>query len=435
MNLRPFELALAILFGVFILAALLILQGYQPKPDEEDKQLLAIGQVSIWGTVPAEGINSVLTELRATSDAYGQVSYRYLSPETFDDTLLRALADRQGPDVVLMSHEKLVAMRSRIQPFSYDTFPIRDFQNQYIDGAQIFLLADGVYGYPIAVDPLMMYWNKDILATEGYLHPPATWEMMINTMFPSLIKRSFDRSIERSVVAMGEYHNVRNSFGILSTLFIQGGSERVVENDRGQYVIRLRNSPSGQDPLRAAADFYTRFSRPSNTLYSWNRAFVEDRQQFIAGDLVFYFGYGSEAGQIQRLNPNLHFDIAEVPQGETASARRTYGKFYALSLMKNSNNQNGAMILMQNLAGSETSEKIALASNFVPVRRHLVSAGSDDTFGRVTYYSAGVALGWLNPELEKSNELFQTMTNDINENRRDVSSAITDVVRRLENEY
>jgi len=435
MKLRPFELALAVIFGVLIFIALFVLQGYQPKQSETDKELSAIGQVSIWGTLPADGINVILAQLRESSDAYRSVTYRYLSPETFDDALLRALADREGPDIILVSHEKLVTMRPRIQPFSYNSFPIRDFRNLYIDGAQIFLLNEGVYGYPIAVDPLMMYWNRDILATEGYLQPPATWEVMVNTMFPTLIKRNFDRSIERSVVAMGEYHNVRNSFAILSALFIQGGSERIVENDRGQYVIRLQNSPSGQNPLRSAADFYTRFSRPSNTLYSWNRAFSEDRQQFISGDLVFYFGYGSEASQLQRLNPNLNFDIAEIPQGETATTRRTYGKFYGLSLMKASNNQNGAAILMQNLARADIAERIALANNLVPVQRHLVTAGSNDTFGRVTYYSAGVALGWLNPELSKTNQLFQTMTNDINENRRDLSSAVTDMVNRLDIEY
>ncbi len=66
------------------------------------------------------------------------------------------------------------------------------------------------------------------------------------------------------------------------------------------------------------ADFYTRFARPDNTLYSWNRSFSSDRDRFVSGDLALYFGYGSEGKELERLNPNLNFDIAEVPQGATA---------------------------------------------------------------------------------------------------------------------
>jgi ABC-type glycerol-3-phosphate transport system substrate-binding protein len=434
MKLRPFELALVVIFSSLALIALFILNTYDPKP-KGGKDEIAIGSVRIWGTIPADGINRILTEISKSDKNYNQVSYRYISPETFDTVLVNALADREGPDIILISQEMLVEMRKRIQPVSYESFPVRDMRNLYVDGAQIFALSDGLYGYPIAVDPLMMYWNRDILATEGYLHPPATWEELVNTLFPSLIKRDFDRSIQRSVVAMGEYGNVRNAFGVISALFIQGGSDRVLENDRGQYVVRLQTSPGGQDPLRAATDFYTRFSRPSNALYSWNRAFKGDREQFISEDLAFYFGYGSEGPAIERLNPNLNFDIAEIPQGETATTRRTYGRFYAVSALRGSNNLRGASAVMFRLATAETAQNIALASNMTPVHRHLISAGSNDTYGRITYRSTSVALGWLNPELAVTNQIFQSMTSDINENRRDLSGAVSDAVRRLNLEY
>lgn len=123
---------------------------------------------------------------------------------------------------MLISHEKLVETRKRIQPVSYESFPIRNIRDSYLDGAQIFALDDGLYGYPIAVDPIMMYWNRDIFANKDLLSAPATWEDLVNSVFPKLIERDSDRTIRQSVVAMGEYDNVRNAFGILSTLLIQG---------------------------------------------------------------------------------------------------------------------------------------------------------------------------------------------------------------------
>ncbi len=437
MKLRPFELALVVIFMGLAFLSLFLLSTYKGSSDTpEPGSLAASGPVSIWGTLPGAEVSAVLYELAEENEAYKKISYKYFHPDEFDTELTNALADSIGPDLILVSQEKLVEMRRRIQPISYESFPIRDFKNSYIDGAQIFALSDGLYGYPIAVDPLMMYWNRDIFATEGYLEAPKTWENLVNTVFPDIIKRDFDRTIRRSVVAMGEYGNVRNAFGVISALLIQGGSERVIENDKGLYVVNLQSSINGSgDPLRAAADFYTRFSKPSNTLYSWNRSFTEDRQQFVAEDLALYFGYASEGPQIEKMNPNLNFDIAEIPQGASATTRRTYGKFYALSLLKSAKNKTGATAVMTNLGGQVISNKIAMKTNLVPANRALVTAGSNNTYGRIAYQSASIALGWLNPDLEDANNIFQTMTEDINENRSSVDSAVSDVSVRLRDKY
>lgn len=435
MKLRPFELALVVIFSLLGIFALILLNTVKSS-DSEATIAQAIGKVTIWGTLPDEAINKVINELKATNEVYRNVSYTFIHPDDFDVKLITALADNQGPDLILLSQEKLVTMRKRIQPISYESFPLRDVKTAYIDGAQIFALSDGLYGYPIAADPLMLYWNRDILATEGFLEAPKNWESLINTYFPELIIRDFDRTINRSVVAMGEYENVRNAFGIISTLILQGGSQRVVENVQGQYFIKLRESVGeGGDPLRAAADFYTRFSKPSNSLYSWNRAFNEDRLQFISEDLALYFGYGSEGHQIEKINPNLNFDIAEVPQGATATTRRTYGKFYALAMLKASGNKTGAAAIMANFGTSALADRFAIESNMVPVYRNSVSLGSDDNYGRLSYQSASIALGWLNPDLAKANDIFNSMTQNINENRRTVQESVDDTVLSLQKEY
>jgi ABC-type glycerol-3-phosphate transport system substrate-binding protein len=436
MKLRPFELALVIIFGGLAMGSLIILKFYQPSAKTDESTLaIQIGKVDIWGTLPSAAINSLLTDLSKQDDQYRSVSYQYYQPEEFDDILVTALADGRGPDIILVSHEKLIEMRQRIRPVAYESFPLRDFKNNYVDGAEIFALSDGIYGYPVAIDPLMVYWNKDILATEGFLEAPKTWEELVNDMFPKIIKRDFDRTINRSVVAMGEYGNVRNAFGIVSALLIQQGTKGVTEDPDGKYLVRINRSENERDPLLETADFYTRFSKPSNTLYSWNRAFEDDRLQFIGEDLALYFGYASEASEIERANPNLNFDIAEIPQGETATVRRTYGKFYAMSLLKSSENVPSATAVILSLVNSKNSEQIAKNSGMVPAFRSLVTQGSNDTFGRISYKSAGIALGWLNPDLAVTNGHFETMMRDINENRQDVSGATSDLLTRLRNEY
>lgn len=432
MKLRPFELALVVVFIGLAFLALVLISTYKAAPD---KDVVLIGPVTIWGTLPAEPIDRILYELADADDSYREVTYKYVSPDSLANAVTNAIADGVGPDILLYSQENLVELRKRINPIAYTSLPLPDIKNYYVDGAQVFALSDGMYAYPVAVDPIVMYWNRDLLATKGFLSPPVTWEELVNNQFPNLIERNFDRTITRSVVAMGEYGNVRNSFGVISTLLMQGGTRAVTEKD-GEYAIRLNESIDGTSrPLTSVADFYTRFSRPSNSLYSWNRSFIEDRSRFVGGDLILYFGYGSESSELEQLNPNLNFDIAEMPQGAAATVRRTYAQFYGFSLLRSSDNKGGASAMIAVLASATNGPRIAVANHMAPAYRNSVASGSNDTYGRIIYRSAGIAFGWLNPSRRAVDTIFTTMTRDVNENRFDESKAAQDTIERLELEY
>lgn len=433
MKLRPFELALVIIFAVSGAIALAVVAGYNGGGGSNSDGPV-IGAVQIWGTLPEEAVVSVIDKYKETGDAFKDVMYDYVPPGDFNSRLINALADGRGPDIILTSHELLVETRGRIAPYTYEQLPPPDIRSRYVDGAQIYGLSDGFYALPVAVDPLVLYWNRDILATDGYLLAPRTWEELINIQFPDLIERDFDRTIERGVVAMGEYANVQHAFGLVSMLLVQAGTQGVVESG-GRYEIRLRESVGSGDPLRTVADFYTRFSKPSNSLYSWNRSFASDRAEFVGENLSFYFAPLSEASTIQRLNPNLNFDIAEVPQGETATNRRTYGEFYGLSILRSTDNVSGSYAVMAELGSTATADQIAINAGMSPAARSSVAQGSNTTFGRVGYQSAAISYGWLNPNRSGADTIFATMMSDINENRRSVTSAASDAVGRLERAY
>lgn len=438
MKLRPFELVLVVSFAVMAIAALIILRTFSPgakAPNEEGY----VGPVQIWGTLPSAPVNEVLGNIKVANELYEQVTYRSISSESFDQTLIEALADGTGPDLILMSHEGLVEQRRRIQPYSYESWPLRDFQDTYLDGSLIFALSDGIYGTPLLVDPLMMYWNRDILTNAGFLSPPKTWEELVNVQLPALVTRAFDRSILRAVVALGVYSNTENGFGVLSTLLIQSGSDLVTERvsgDRAEYTVSLDNTlDSNYKPYTNSLSFYLRFGQPTNTLYSWNRSFSSDLSEFISEDLVFYFGYASEGKEIEELNPNLNFDIAEMPQGAGADIRRTYGKFYALSPLRSSDNLNGAFTVLGTLSVDSTLFELAQATNMVPAKRGLVELGSNDTYGRVAYRSAPITYGWLSPSKSLVDTIFSDTVNDVNENRSGVSTAAINSQEKIKRLY
>lgn len=435
MKLRPFELVLIVVFIILAIAALILLTTYSGKDNDSDDPSLFVGSVQIWGTIPQNSMNQVLMSIAQLNKSFMGVSYRHIPSEDFDEVLTNALADEKGPDIILISQEHLVEQRRRIQAFAYESFPIRDLQTNYLDGAQVYALSDGMYGYPVLVDPLMMFWNRNILSNKGLLNPPVTWEELVNVQFPELIERGFDRTINKSVIAMGEYDNIRNSFGVISMLLLQSGTKGVIE-DNGEYKVLLQTAVSNESqPLRNSLDFYLRFNKPSNALYSWNRSFTEDRTQFISEDLVFYFGFASEGKEIERLNPNLSFDIAEVPQGASADVRRTYARIYALSPLRSSDNLSGAYSVMSTLGSAANVEKMAEVFGMSPALRSSVTKGSNDIYGRLAYKSAPIAYGWLNPQIDATDSVFRKVTSDINENRRTLELGVLDTVKSLEEQY
>lgn len=433
MKMRPFELVLVTVFGLLGLVALAMISTYKPSQDVTTQTLG--NSVVIWGTVPASAFQAVLGPLKEEIKAYSVVSYVEKDARSFDGELLNALAEGRGPDIVFIPHEKLIQSRSKLQSISYESFPRRDFQNLYIDGAEIFALNDGVYAYPVAIDPLVMYYNRDLLATKNIINPPTTWEGVVNEIIPTLVERDYNRTIIRSPLAFGEYRNINNSFEIMSMLLLQGGSAFVAEREE-KYQILMNTTVNGNgQPLENALTFYTNFASPSNPLYTWNRALNLDRDEFLAERLVLYFGKGSEARSLATQNTNLNFDIAEVPQGATANVRRTYASFYGLALLKSSPNKNGAFTVLQALGSANRSQVLADALNMAPAHRSTLTAGSNDQYGRITYKSSIVARGWLSPDPVRADEIFGGIVEDVLTNRFRPSESASDAVARLSEVY
>ncbi len=433
MKLRPFELVLVVVFGTLMFVALILLRTYDAPPDENVSQ---VGAISIWGVLPDATFNKMLSTVRDSDEGFKQVTYRYIPEENFDEVFVNALADQTPPDLLLIPHDRLIKHRARLEAIPYESFPVRDFRSMYIDGASIFTLSDGVYGFPIAVDPLLMYWNRDIFTSGGFLVAPTTWEEVVGDTVPTLTVRNFNRKIERSALAMGEYSNIKNAFPLLSLLLLQGGSSLVTES-QNQYKILINQSVSNSaaTPFANAATFFTNFSNTQNTLYSWNRSLTLDRDMFLSEDLALYFGFASEGKELEAKNPNLSFDVAEVPQGQTATVKRTYGTYYGLVVPKAAKNKTGSFTVMQKIGNQENAKLLADGYQMAPVHRATLLGGSNDIYGRIAYISANYARGWLSPDSEKLDTVFTTMLDDINANRSDISSATNDAIGRIQQLY
>ncbi len=428
-NLRPFQIAMYFGFGIFMVIAIIILNNADIGGRDSGP---SAGPVTIWGTLDSTVMQSVLSQVREDTGRYRDVTYRQLTLEQLDRELLDSIVEQRQPDMVIIPQKKLVEYRRILLPISYDFFSERRVRDDYVDGFEIFARPNGLYAIPYLVDPLILYWNRDIFANNGLAQPPRTWEDVTGRVVPDVVRRTRDRAITQSPIAFGLYENNRNAFASFSMLLLQAGS-RMVEEQNGEYRISLNIAqPGGQDtPLVQATRFYTRFAETNDSLYSWNRTKREDRQEFLSETLALYFGMGSEFSALQRQNPNLNFDVAPVPQAANATAARTYSDLYGFAILQTAPNQSGAFEVAQLLGNERYTEMAAQRLDMAPAHRSAISAGSGSTIGGVVYGAALIARGWLNPPLERTEQAFDQMVRDILADRSDLTRGATDLQQRL----
>jgi ABC-type glycerol-3-phosphate transport system substrate-binding protein len=426
---RPFQIGLIGIFGILAVIAIVVLTTYQAQKANKEQ---AYGEsVVIWGTLSQDVFKSQIQDIARIDKAFHVVEYRQFDEASFDYELINAIAEGRSPDLVVLSANALTTHRSKLIPISYEALSQRYFKDTFIDGAEIFAFTEGSYGVPFAVDPLLLYWNRDLFASNGLAQAPRSWEAIVADVVPHTTLRDTTRNILKSALAFGEVRNVKEAKAVLMLLALQTGSKMVVaEEDR--YIVSLNETQTGGGlPFENAVQFFTDFSNTQSTRYTWNRAMPMDTNAFLAGDLALYFGLGSEYKEIVDKNPNLNFDIAPVPQGANATALRTYGEFYAFAIPKASDNKQGAFAVANLLTRKDNVDTLTRGLNFAPVRRDLISESDNDLYRRVVLESALIARGWLDPGKEESDAIFMQMIEDVVSNRARVNDAVGDAIDRL----
>lgn len=423
---RPFQTILLAAFGVIALLGLILFSNYKGSNTAQDS-LLSSG-ISIWGTLPSYAFNDTLIEVMKVDERFRDVKYTQKDIRTFDYELLNALAEGASPDLLVISQADIVRLRSKLFPISFETIQQRTYQDTYIEGAEIFMRSDGIYGIPFAVDPMVMYWNRDLLSNAGLTQPPTTYEMLLRDYIPRLTVVDERYRISQSALALGEVANITNARDILAMLIIQAGGT-IVDEKEGTYRVSLQESKvAGLNPANTAVKFYTQLSDPQSPYYSWNRSLPNDAEYFASNLLAFYFGFGSELNGVYNRNPNLNYDIAPVPQSAGQSIRRTYGNFYAFAIPRAAKNKEGSLFVAQTLSTTGIADALSMA----PPSRSMLGQGTAKPQQQALYTSAITARSWTDPDPTSSRSIFGDMVENVNSGSKDISQSVIDASRRLE---
>lgn len=367
-------------------------------------------------TAPPESARSLTLTYWSVSDDYDAIddivkAYRAIHPnvtieyrkfriEEYQQELLDALAEDRGPDIVSIHNTWMRAYQPKLLPMpsqlrlayrelqgTLQPKPVwvekvvngmtpgqlrSQFVSQVADDAIILTesddpkegLVERIYGLPLSVDSLALYYNRDILNASGIPTPAQNW-----SEFQDQVKRGtrYDDQgkLVRPFAGIGTADNVDRSFDILSLLMMQNGTEMTDQNgfprfNRTPKTMTDREVAPGVEALI----FYTDFANPSKEVFTWDDAQPNSFDAFVQGKTAYFFGYAYHMARIRAQAPKLNFGVTTVPQID-ASAPVNYANYWLEAVTKKSAHPNEAWDFVRFMA-SEDNVKSYLAETGKP---------------------------------------------------------------------
>jgi multiple sugar transport system substrate-binding protein len=413
-----FQIALLGIFTIFAAIGVFLFATYGGDGVNKD----SIGQVTIWGTINQKTIDNLLEQVKISDDIYDNVVYVEKKEELFNGVLVEALATDTGPDIFMLPQSEILSNKNKILPIPYESYSIRDFKDSFIEEGELYLDDSGIIAFPFTIDPIVMYWNRDIFASAGLAKAPTAWEEFL-LLSQQITEIDSNSNILKSAVALGEFRNINNAKEILSMLILQTGNP-IIQNV-GSIKTTLTGNPSSSIPsAEASINFFTQFSNPIKTVYSWNKSLRNSIDTFASGDLAIYFGFASELSTILTKNPNLNFDVTLVPQIKNAKTNITFGNIQALAISRDSRNVNGAFKVISRLISDDFISDLSEALQLPPVKRNLISKKPSSPDQEIFYKAALSSKAFLDPSPKETDIIFQDIINSVTSGRSRTSEAV-----------
>jgi ABC-type glycerol-3-phosphate transport system substrate-binding protein len=392
-----------------------------------------VGSVRVWGIYPQATMQSYLENFNIQNKTLS-ISYTQKAPETFRTELIEALASGTAPDIVMADSSQLFSFRDKLYTIPYTTYPERLYRDSFVDGAALFLTKEGVLASPLLVDPLVVYYNKDILAGKNYVTPPTTWTGLVQSL-PLFIKKDARGVITQTAIGLGEWTNINHFKDILSALFLQTGNPIVSRDSAsGMYQQALTTSAPGATelPSVSALNFYTSFANQASGMFSWSRTLPSTLDMFLSGKSAFYIGRGSELFTIQARNPNLNFDVTALFQADDAIRPITYGSFSGVSIIKSSPNFTASYGALGVLTGKEFVEYLSGSMSLPSARRDLLLTAQTNPYVQVYFQAALSSFGWPDVDAVATENVFRDMIRKVNSGATNPSQSIYEASRDLQ---
>ncbi len=323
--------AVILLFLTLFLVSGFGCKGTVTKQEAEAVKKATLEYWTVYDDVGA--INSAVEKFRLYRP-YATINVRQYKPEEIYERLVEALAEDRGPDIISVPVRQLPFYQSKLATMPSSVKDAIVETNKTVTGAMETVISlrtvvlpnslniereffqtvkkdaivdNDIYGLPLSLDSLVIYYNKDILDRSGVPEPPKNW-----SEFQEAVRKTtkFNRDtgkIVQSGTALGLAKNINNFDDIFYVLLKQSG----ITLGQGGFVW---SGAKNDNPLYNVLDFYTDFANPTRDTYTWNAEQEMALDRFIKGGTAFFFGYNYHYNLIKTQGANLNFDVLPLIQ-------------------------------------------------------------------------------------------------------------------------
>ena len=285
-----------------------------------------------------DAIRAAIQEFRATHP-HINVYVRQLRQDEFYNRLIEAMSEDKGPDIISVHNRSLQEYLGKLSPLpasvrdttSYikksqlgdeivvntvnlPMITLTQLGNEYVQAVKGDVVVNGkIYGLPLSLDTMGVYYNKDLLDRAGVAEPPKTWEE-----FQAAVKKitKYDRKtgkVDQSGAALGTGNNIPGVDDLLFMLFKQSNVPFVSKS--GQPLFNnVPNNTGGESPAMNVMNFYTDFANSSRDTYTWDESFDNALDRFVNGSVAFFFGYSYHYQVIKARAPQLNLGVLPMLQ-------------------------------------------------------------------------------------------------------------------------
>jgi ABC-type glycerol-3-phosphate transport system substrate-binding protein len=145
-----------------------------------------------------------------------------------------------------------------------------------------------------------------------------------------------------------------------------------------------------------------------------------------------YVGQASELFSIQQKNPNLNFDVTDIPQVRGNTDKIDFAHVYAAAIVKQSKSAPGAFTFITSLTEGAALTALEAKTNLPSARRDLLSQLPTDPYRVVFYDAALIARAFVDPDPVQTSSIFGAMINSIESGQSQISDAVTTASQSLD---
>ena len=342
------------------------------------------------------------------------IVYTKKNVETYETDLINALASGNGPDIFAINNSWLPKYLDKVVPATDSTITFNDYKNAFVDVVVSDFTKDRkIYGIPMAIDSLALYYNKDILGTAGIATPPKTWDELAQDV-RQIKKQDSTGYFSRSGVAMGTNANVNRAVDILYLLMLQQGTVPYAsDGSYPQFSQSVQKNGSNYSPSSEALSFYTSFANPYSPNYNWNSRSDYSIDSFANGRAAFLYSYSYTRQTLLQKSPNLNFDVTGVPQPNLDDPAVNYANYWGQVVSKQSKNSAVAWDFIKYLTSKAALDKYYSQNKLPSSRKDLISLQIQDPDIGVFANANLTAKSFYKPDQVKMDNIFGTMIDNI----------------------